>query len=334
MAIYRESYSYTRLAQYKSCPFAYDLKYNQKKFCEPPALTLFLGTLVHHIEEKISRALMAGKKPDYNALLEEFYEIDIPKQGPFDRGGDIFGVNVLKDRFPQEFFTPSDKTGLSYLAKTEMYAQNIKRQERFLEAHPELELWDVEHPFEIEFEGEKLRGYIDRVLKYKGEDRYQIQDIKTRDRPYEGSDVTTPLQHIVYALALQKELGLKEPPTECFFDLPFCDQYQEVGTKGFIARGVKQLEKIFGGIHTEEYPPKPSPLCYWCPYSNTNPKVTTQGESSCPYYSLWTPENPNYEVLNKYESPAQTKELIRRLKEAMKEREAFVHANDFANFEF
>ena len=89
---------------------------------------------------------------------------------------------------------------------------------------------------------------------------------------------------------------------------------QEAGTKGFIERGKKQLDKIFDGIDAGEYAPNPTPLCHWCCYCNTNPNVTPEGENMCPYYSLWTPQNSSFEVLNKYEDDNQTAELIEKLK--------------------
>ena len=113
-------YSYSRLAQYKNCPFAYDLKYNQQKYVDPPTLVTLLGTTIHHIEEKISLSLREGKSPNYSDLIDELYNINRPKISKYDTDGDIFGVKILQERFTEEYFTPSEKTGLNsyFLKKT------------------------------------------------------------------------------------------------------------------------------------------------------------------------------------------------------------------------
>lgn len=311
----KTKYSYSRLAQYKNCPFAYDLKYNQQKYVDPPTLVTLLGTTIHHIEEKISLSLMEGRSPNYSDLIDELYNINKPKISKYDVDGDIFGLNILKERFNEEYYTPSDKTGLTYYDKVNKYIENIERQESFLLEHPELEIVDVEHGFSFEYQGEIIKGFIDRLLKYKGTSKYQIHDIKTRERLFEGSDVATPLQHAIYGLAIQKEFGLEEPPSEYFYDLVFIPTMQQVGTKGFFSRAHKQLEKIFAGIHSSDYHPKPSPLCYWCSYSNTNPKVTPEGAYQCPYYSKWTPTNSTYEVMFPWNGPENNAELIQKMKQ-------------------
>ena len=54
-------------------------------------------------------------------------------------------------------------------------------------------------------------------------------------------------------------------------------------------------------IEGNNYEPNPSPLCYWCEYSNTNPCITKEGKNLCPYYSLWTKDNrANFSVKLKW----------------------------------
>lgn len=322
-----EKYSYTRLSQYENCPFCYDLKYNQKKFISAESLVTAMGTLIHHIEEKISRSLREGKAPNYKDLIEELHYINFPKRNPYDTEGDIFGIEILKERFKKDYYAISEKSGLNYPAKVNQYIANIDRQEKFLLANPHLEIFDVEKPFEFDFQGKVLKGKIDRIIKYKNENKYQIYDIKTRDRLFEKEDITTPLQHVVYGMALKDMLGLEEEPAEYFYDLVFLQVLQPAGTKGFIKRGKTKLEKIFNAIQSQDYSPKPSPLCYWCDYSNTNPNVALEGQNLCPYYSLWTPsDRKNFKTKFLWEGPEKTEELINKLKEENK--------NSFRGFTF
>lgn len=49
-----------------------------------------------------------------------------------------------------------------------------------------------------------------------------------------------------------------------------------------------------------EYPPKPTPLCYWCPFHSTSPNADPKFSGLCQYHSLWTPEKKSFAVLNPY----------------------------------
>lgn len=295
MANKKPKYSYTRLSCWKDCGLRYFRRYIENKYIGGDTLNTQLGVLVHKCEEIISQILKVGERPNYDKIREYAHTVNIPKKNKYDTEGGIFGVDILSKKYLEEWWAPSEKTGLTYASKVNDYFQTgLKRQELFMQEHPELEIWDVEHPFEFEYEGETIKGFIDRVLKYKGEDRYIIYDIKTRDRLFDNQDVTTPLQFVCYALSLQKELGLEEAPTECFYDLVFINQMQSAGTKGFIKRGKTALDKIFTGIHNGIFEPHPSPLCYWCEYCNTNPNITPEGKDQCPYYSLWTPEKSSF----------------------------------------
>lgn len=325
--IKKENFSYSKLSTYNQCPFAYNLKYNEKKYFDTPTLANLLGTLVHYTEEQISLALRNSGAPNYKLLKEQFYDINIPKKNPYDTEGDIFGINILRSRFPKEFFAPNEKTGNNYFSKINNYLNNLGRQEKFLIEHPELEIFDVERSFGFEFNGFFIKGFIDRILKYKNKDAFQVYDIKTKDKPFTKQETTTPLQHVIYSLGLQNQLNLVEPIQECFYDLVFLDMYQPAGTKGFVARGEKKLTKIFDGIQEKEYPPSPSPLCYWCAYSGTNPATTDEGRFTCPYYSLWTPENKSFEVVNKWPSEEPPEVLSGKLKNLDKQ-----HRYDFFEF--
>ena len=87
---------------------------------------------------------------------------------------------------------------------------------------------------------------------------------------------------------------------ECYYDLPFCQTKQKAGTDGFIQRGLKKLDEIFNGISTKDYKPNPSPLCYWCNFSPTNPNQPEAGKNLCPYYSLWTRESKTHAVSHRW----------------------------------
>lgn len=311
----KEKYSYSRLETYINCPFCYKRKYVEKNFLGGESIVTALGTLVHDNQELIALSLKEKKTPDYKALTERFMEIDLPKKNPYDTEGGIFGIKVLRAKYTEEYFKPSDKTGLSYHDKINSYLQSgMYRLEQYLNDNPDIEVWDVEHPFEFLYAGNTIKGFIDRVLFNKQEQQYILHDIKTRDRLFDKSVTTTPLQLIIYALALQNELKLTEPPTQVAYDLVFLSAFQQAGTKGFIGRGYKKLDKIFDAINDKNFAPKPSPLCYWCDFSNTNPNVTEEGKNMCPYYSLWTPQNTSFQKFREWEGEEKVEEHLALMK--------------------
>ena len=93
------NYSYSRLQTYKQCPFCYNLKYNQKKFLETPSLAIFVGSLVHYIEEHISLHLRDKGSPNYKELRELLYDINIPKKYKFDDTEENIASIIEKIKF-------------------------------------------------------------------------------------------------------------------------------------------------------------------------------------------------------------------------------------------
>lgn len=293
----KTQFSYTRLDQYDECAYKYRLKYEEKNFISEMGVAAAVGTLVHYIEETIATHIIKGEAIDYDALKKLFYEIDIPEKTPeYDANGNkkkgseggIYGVKKLQEMYGDEFFELDDN-GSSYYSKCVEYRDRlIYRLENHMKAHPELEIVAVEKEFFAEYKGHALHGYIDRVLYDKNAKEYVLEDIKTKGKPFPSKDLATPLQFVVYSYALTKMLGLLDYPVRFNYDLPFCDMRQAAGTKGVMTRGFKKLDKIFAGIEAKDFPPGPSPLCYWCEFSPTNPKQPEAGKGMCPYYSLWT----------------------------------------------
>lgn len=296
-----EKFSFSKIDCYKTCGWKYKLCYIDKRRYENTTIATALGTLIHLTEQRISEAIMAGKKPDYEKLIEDFWHCNIPKTSPYDREGGIFGVDIIRAKFPEAYFE-IDKNGSSYAQRCKWYAEDgIYRQERFLKDHPEIELVAVEKPFEIVYEGHLIRGYIDRVMHYIDTENYIIDDIKTKAKLFDDKDLTTPLQHVIYSIALSEEYGIPEENITNFYDLPLMNARQAAGTKGFMKRGRIKLDKLFEGIEERDWTPHPSPLCAFCDYGGTNPNQPPQAKHLCPYYCLWTKDNKTYEVLNRWE---------------------------------
>lgn len=318
MAKYVTKYSYSRLNTYDNCSWRYKLTYVDKHYIYSESLATELGTLIHKILELISIDIMNGTPIDYEKYKKDFMEMNIPKTSPMDREGGIYGVEILRNKYREEFYK-TDEMGSSYFTKAlEFRDKGIYQLEEYLKEHPNLSIVGVEVYFETNIAGAVFSGFIDRLLFDKDTNEYIIEDIKTKGHPFADKDLVTPLQFVIYSCALKEMKGLDDYPTRCYYNLPLCGNLrQEAGTKGFIKRGLKKIEKILTGIGTSQYQPKPSPLCFWCPFSYTNPEQPKEGKHLCCYYSLWKPDNDRkgYEAICKWEGPERHGEIMEQFLE-------------------
>lgn len=293
-------YSYSRINVYNSCGWKYRLSYLEGHFINVDSLAADLGTTLHFIEENIARSLKDHEEIDYEQLKEDFFNINIPKTSPYDTKGGIYGINILKEKYKEEFYKPDDN-GVSYNTKVEDYINfGIYRLENYIKENPGLEVYDMEKFFSVDYNGYILSGFIDRIFYNKNTGKYIVEDIKTKGKLFKDDELTTPLQFVVYVYALHSVLDVPYENIECYYDLPFCQTKQKAGTEGFMDRGIKKLNEIFSGISSDDFKPHPSPLCYWCNFSPTNPNQPEEGKNLCPYYSLWTRESKTHAVSHRW----------------------------------
>lgn len=311
-------FSYSKLNVYESCAWKYKLTYVDKHFVDSSNINNEFGTLVHYIEENIGRDLIAGnpinwdkyedlfinvfiekkkkdKKEDKKEETEEKIdnESENKKEKKKKEGENILGILKLKEKYPEEFYTP-DKSGLNYAQKAEDYLNfGMYGLYNFLKEHPEIELVDVEKPFDVNYNGKIFHGFIDRVMRNKITGELIIEDIKTWC-DIKGHDVITPLQFVFYSLAAQEIYKVSEDKISCFYDLPLAKNRYAAGTKGFMRRGGRKIDKILSKIDSADFHPSPSPLCYWCIFSKTYPKQPEEAKNLCPYYSLYTKDNKRF----------------------------------------
>lgn len=278
-------YSYSRLETYDQCPFRYFLKYVEGHYSKTSSIALDFGTLVHATEEKIGNLLKDGKAVPYDELISEF-------------AGKCVEISR---KYPKDFMT-EDKSGRTYESKINFYLNDgIYRLERFLKENADFEIVGTEVPFTFEYRGKKIfRGFIDRILRNKATNEYVVQDLKTYAVPVEHDKLVTPLQFVVYCLAMCEMFPVDPTAISCQYDLPLCDVVQNAGTKGFIARGTAKLDKLFDKIYSKDWTPKASPLCTWCDYSCNNGNAADDTKWLCPYHMNWTRERKCFDKENEW----------------------------------
>lgn len=287
-------FSYSKMEVFKNCPLQYRYKYIEKKYSQDTSIALELGSLCHYVLEQKGKMIVSGETVDYEKLN------DILMNGVTETDEktkeELLGVNQLKRKYFEVWHEADNASGASYDEKIKLFDKVL---------HDEMEETDwkptyFEKPFEFVW-GNKviLKGFIDRIDTKDGQ--YRIVDYKTSKKVYEQSKLATSLQFGVYALAILNEFGVL--PTESEYRFILIDDKQYALTKGWENRLIKAMDKVFGDIEASEkksvFVPKPSPLCHWCNFCQTNPEATIY-RNECEYFSKWTPTQKTFEVNKKW----------------------------------
>jgi len=289
----KTKFSYSRLETMSNCPFSYYLKYVQGEYLFSPTIHTVFGSLIHKILEDEANAIKRGELIDYDALEEEFTKTSKVSANAKDKDK-LIAIDEIAKMFPEEWNSTDSKSGKSFKEKAQDFiTDGLYRLPKYMEEHPELEIVGCEIPFTFQYKDYTFTGYIDRLFREKGTNRFIIHDIKTKDTLF--TDTATCLQFVIYTLALIDKYG-EDITVECFYDLPVIDTFQPVCTKGYLERGKKKLDKLFAAIENKEFSPHPTPLCYWCPYRFNGATKNEFCKELCCYFSLWTPDDKNFKT--------------------------------------
>ena len=269
----RKKESYTSLSLIDQCPYQYKLHYVDGIYKHQEAIALDIGNLCHKILE-------LQRDPTSNIPTEKL--LDILNNGYVDENEKVQGgIFAIKEKYFEEYITTNAKSGLSYIDKMNNFRDYIVNYK----PDNEWQTIAVEMPFSIEYRGFMLTGKIDRVdINMYGD--YKVVDYKTANVVYEDKKLKTPLQMYIYALAIKEKFG--KFPVEFEYDFVVLNQKAKAMSKGWESRGDRALNKLIDSKEAyyaiKDFPPKPTPLCYYCSYRG----------QECEYYSLWTPENKVY----------------------------------------
>lgn len=287
-------FSYSKLEVFKNCPLQYRYKYIEKKYSQDTSIALELGSLCHYVLEQKGRMVAAKQNVDYdklnNILFDGMSETDEKTKE------ELLGVGQLKRKYFEVWHEADNASGASYDEKIKLFVQVLHEEMEDTEWKPTY----FERPFEFVWDNKViLKGFIDRIDVKDGQ--YRTVDYKTSKKAYEQSKLATSLQFGIYALAILNEFGVL--PIESIYRFILIDDEQYALTKGWEKRLIKALDKVFGDIEASEnkkvFVPKPSPLCHWCNFCQTNPEATIY-RNECEYFSKWTPTQKTFEVNKKW----------------------------------
>ena len=298
-------FSYSRLDLFDQCAYRYKLKYIDEHHSDKSALALELGTLGHMGKEKWGQYLIDDEEPDFGYIQQiienglEIHKIEILNGVEVENElEDILGINDIKKKYFDSYSEICNKSGMTYDQKLSLYLEHLKT----IPLEKGWSVLAVEKGFSFSYANKyTIRGFIDRIdINENGDLR--VVDYKTSKAIYPDNKVVTPLQMFIYAMACEKLYD--KLPIEFIYDFIFIGEKQKACTKGYYNRGIKKLDKLFAKLEEclvkDEYIPKPTPLCYWCDFSNNTPLADKNLKHLCPYYSLWTPNNKTFEVNKKY----------------------------------
>ena len=287
-------FSYSKIEVFKNCPLQYRYKYIDKKYSQDTSIALELGSLCHYVLEQKGRMITAGQNVNYDRLndilLDGVSEVDEKTKEK------LLGVRQLKRKYFEVWHEADNASGASYEDKIKIFNQVLHNDMEDTDWKPVY----FEMPFGFVWDNKVIiKGFIDRIdVK---ENQYRTIDYKTSKKVYEQSKLATSLQFGIYALAILNEFGVL--PTESIYRFILIDDKQYALTKGWEKRLIKALDKVFGDIETSEkkkvFIPKPSPLCHWCNFCQTNPEATIY-RNECEYFSKWTPDQKTFEVNKKW----------------------------------
>lgn len=314
--------SYSKLDTFDQCPMRFYLQYVMEYYATSNSLNLDMGTLSHYGKEIWGEALIEEKVVDKkrikNAILKgaELYDLssNFKEEGAelcVDNAQIILGIDDLKKKYFEQYYERDEKSGMTYDEKIDLYLCNFSDT---LE-EPDWKVKAVELPFSFKYahgdKNYKIRGYIDRVDE-RADANLRVVDYKSSREPYKDDKLKTPLQMFIYGLACIDKYG--KLPIEYIYDFIFLGVQQEACSKGYYDRGVKKLNKLIDAIELcseeEIFPPKPTPLCHWCNFCNTNPQADKETKGLCPYYSLWLPDCRIFAVNKKYEKEITVQETF------------------------
>lgn len=287
-------FSYSKLEVFKNCPLQYRYKYIEKKYSQDTSIALELGSLCHYVLEQKGRMVAAKQNVDYDKLNSILF--DGVSETDEKTKEELLGVGQLKRKYFEVWHEADNASGASYDEKIKLFVQVLHDEMEDTEWKPTY----FERPFEFVWDNKViLKGFIDRIDVKDGQ--YRTVDYKTSKKAYEQSKLATSLQFGIYALAILNEFGVL--PIESIYRFILIDDEQYALTKGWEKRLIKALDKVFGDIEASEnkkvFVPKPSPLCHWCNFCQTNPEATIY-RNECEYFFKWTPSQKTFEVNKKW----------------------------------
>jgi len=244
-------YSNTRLTQFENCPYAYDLKYNQK--IESPLNTVeaFMGSRVHETLEKLYTDLQNDKMDSLEELLAYYDDRWFQEYDP------EYVINSSKYSDDEQMEIVEECISLYYKSKHPFDDICIAG----LETDDELQLPDG-------------NTYSVRIDKFGFKDGiYYVCDYKTSSWMKSQSDADHDRQLGMYALWVKRKYGMGSRVKMVWHMLKFGEDVVSERSSADLENCEKQVVELISQIEScKDWRTNKGPLCDWCAYRGMCPE--------------------------------------------------------------
>ena len=234
--------SATAIEIYEECPLRFKLEREWNLPRDVPA-SLHYGAAMHRVLRTFYDAQRFGRQITDAELLEMF-RADLASAG-------------IADRYQYDLYL----------------RQGIEQLEQFLELArqaPPPEVLQTEQRFELQVNGAKLTGRVDRIDR-SGSDAVDIVDYKT-GKPRLQEDADKSLQLSLYALAAKEVWGQRAEHL-IFYNLENNTSVSTTRSDGELEEAKLRVEYVAEAIARGRFPAKPGYQCKLCPYRNLCPET-------------------------------------------------------------
>lgn len=245
-------YSHSKLSTFENCPLQYRFAYIDRISRREEGIEAFLGSRFHDAMEELYRELRFRVMP-LDELLRYYDEA-------WDR--EWHDAVVVSD--PKR--SANDYRRLGRTCIEDYY----KRYHPFDQGR----VIGLEKKVAIDLLGDgryRITGYIDRLVE-SGDGVYEIHDYKTSGSLPSQKSLDEDRQLALYQIGVQDEWPAAERVQLCWHYVVFDKEMVSSRTKDQLDGLKKDTVALIDRIEaTEEFEPRESALCGWCPYQELCP---------------------------------------------------------------
>jgi DNA helicase-2/ATP-dependent DNA helicase PcrA len=230
-------FSASKIKEYIDCPLKF--KYNAILQIPAPGKThLQIGTGVHAIFEEMSKQKMQGRTP----ILKD-------------------AMKLLDDSW--------DSAAFSSVTQEKQERSKMEKMVEFwfdFEQNNSNEIIAMEERFDIDVNGSKFIGFIDRIYRTPSGE-YIIIDYKTSKTPYTKKELKEDVQIALYCLAVKEKYGKLPVKAGHMYVHPNVAKLNLIDIQDKnIDTILEKIKEAVKGILDEDFELKVQPNCYHCDY--------------------------------------------------------------------
>jgi len=294
-------YSHSRISCFENCPFKYKLKYIEKVRPEiEQTIEAFMGSLVHHVMEKLYRDLRFHKLNTLEQLLAFYNE-------QWEKNWNPAILLVRREYGPE-----------NYRLMGESYIQNYYKKHHPFDTTKTVGL-EQRILLDLDNDGRyMLQGYMDRLACTDG-GAYEIHDYKTNSTLPLKEYLAEDRQLALYALAVTRSYPNAGKIKLVWHFLSFNQDITLQKTEQQLERlRLETIENIRRIESASEFPTHVSKLCDWCEFRPMCPEWGHVAKTEVMTINRFLSE-PGVKLVNRYAELTEKKKAVEDEMENVKE---------------